>query len=123
MTVMDFYDKPVEGVPMIEPKHPPATGQVVIGYELLHTDKGCFTKPHPKRLNKFGWIGVIALALLCWPASCIPCCMSCSYDKCQRPVYGTTTTNTHKNIDPKDQAQESLPRHVLSASTPDGTKE
>jgi len=103
-----LYDKPVEGVRMIAPKHPPAKGDVIVGYELLNIDEGCCTKPRPKRLNKLGWISVIAFALVFWPVSCVPCCLACSYDTCQRPVYGTPTAYivNAKSIEQKDNVLE-----------------
>ena len=50
----------------------------------------CLVAPKPSKINVFGWINIVVLALLCWPLSCIPCCCSFSYDVCQRPVYGYT---------------------------------
>ena len=85
-----IFIEPVKGVPIIEPKVLPEPGQVIIGYELIETKPRLskFHKPNPRRMNKAGWLSLLALAICCWPCAAVPCFLSCSYDMCQRPVYG-----------------------------------
>lgn len=82
----EIYPTPVPGIPIIAPEYIPLPGQVIVGYQMVK-NKDMFMKPDPKRMNKKGFISIIALLLCCWPLACIPCFTSCSYDTCQRPVY------------------------------------
>lgn len=86
-----IYEQPLQGVPIIEPAKAPENGEVVIGYELLYDDSNgsLFTdKINPKRMNNAGWISVVLCFFCFFPLTCVPCCMTCSYTTCQRPVYG-----------------------------------
>jgi hypothetical protein len=88
MHIPQIHTHPIEGIPIIEPENTPLPGEVIIGYEVIHDHDKVFTTPDPKNMNKAGWASVI-LGLLCfWPVTCVPCFLSCSYSKCQRPVYG-----------------------------------
>lgn len=86
---LELHKNPVQGIPIIEPERTPHPTEVIIGYEILNEfpSKKYFVKPDPKRMNKVGWASVFLTFLFFWPVSCIPCCMTCSYSKCQRPVY------------------------------------
>lgn len=85
---MHLHQKPIEGVPMIEPANPPHPDEVLLGYEVINEHKKFLRKPDPKHMNKVGWFSVIVCAIIFWPVSCIPCCLGCSYSMVQRPVYG-----------------------------------
>jgi hypothetical protein len=95
MATCSLYPEPIKGVPIVEPETIPEPGQVIIGYELvppLPPPKGLkqlFHKPEPRRMNTAGVLGVLALLLCFWPCAAVPCFTACSYDQCQRPVYGT----------------------------------
>ena len=92
MSYNKLYDRPVDGLEVIEPAHPPAVDDVLLGYEIVDVDVdghcGVFTKPNPGRMNLGGWLVAGVTFLIFWPLSCLPCCMKCSYDTVQRPVYG-----------------------------------
>lgn len=85
-----IHKDPIPGVPIIAPEHPPKENETIVGYELIDPNptNRPIVKPDPKRMNKYGWLGVIGCAFCFWPATCIPCFMSCSYSKVQRPIYG-----------------------------------
>jgi hypothetical protein len=105
---MVLYENPLPGVPIIEPETPPQSGEEIVGYEVLYANEKMFTKPNPRRMNTAGWVSVVLLFLCFWPASCVPCCTSCSYNQCQRPVYGFKNANreleTHeKNLQEKKE--------------------
>lgn len=89
-TPSKIFSEPIKGVPIIEPKVSPVPGQVIIGYELVDNKPktSIFHKPNPKRMNKIGLLSFVGLLLCCWPCAVAPCFLSCSYDQCQRPVYG-----------------------------------
>lgn len=87
--LIKLYDNPIPNIPIIEPDNIPEPGDIFLGYEVLY-DKSIFAKPRCKYMKTRGWISVILLFLCFCPATCVPCCMSCSYDICQRPVYGRT---------------------------------
>ena len=74
---------------MRPPKEPPGPDDVIKGYEVvcLNSDR-VFCDAKPKRMARRGWIASGLLACFCWPLSCVPCFMTCSYDDFQRPVYG-----------------------------------
>ena len=94
MEVKKIYRYPLPGIPIVESERVPEIGDVLLGYEVVHDfDRKTFVKPDPKRLNTLGWLSVVMCFLCFWPATCVPCCLSCSYSKCQRPVYG-------KNVEP-----------------------
>lgn len=86
----ELHDHPIAGIPIVEPDLVPQPGEVLLGYEVVDPAQGdaLFVQPQPKRMNKMGWIAVVLGALCFWPAMCVPCCLSCSYSKYQRPVYG-----------------------------------
>jgi len=88
--MIKLYDSPVVGIPIIEPDTEPEYGDIILGYEVLYNDDEFCAKPRPKHLNSRGWISIALLFCFFWPAMCVPCCMSCSYNVCQRPVYGRT---------------------------------
>jgi hypothetical protein len=88
-----LHREPLPGVPISPPKTPPHSGEELLGYEVFDEREdgrsGCgIVKPQPSKMRPVGWAAVIATALLFWPASCVPCCMACSYPTMtQRPVY------------------------------------
>ena len=101
------YKYPIPGIPIVEAEKTPSSDEVLLGYELIHDFEGqTFVKPDPKHLNTCGWVSV-ALCFLCfWPATCVPCCLSCSYSRCQRPVFGTYLGPSWylvKNVDIKSE--------------------
>jgi hypothetical protein len=87
-SVKDLYEYPIANIPIIEPKDAPQAGEVLLGYELLYA-KHKFNKPNPRHMNAAGWISVVLLTLFFWPAALVPCFTKCSYNECQRPVYGS----------------------------------
>lgn len=91
--VIDYeilHKNPINGIPIIEPERTPNSTEIIMGYEILNEfpSNKYFVKPDPKRMNTIGWVSVVLTFLCFWPATCVPCCMTCSYNKCQRPVYG-----------------------------------
>ena len=62
-------------------------GKRLIGYELIVAPSGVFCPPDPAHMAPRGWFSSLALLFVCWPLTCVPMCMSCSYETCQRPVY------------------------------------
>lgn len=80
---------PYPGVPMLPPEQLPGDCQQteLIGYRLVTPPPGMFCQPDPSRLSWRGWLSCTILALLFWPASCVPCCLTCAYDTYQQPVY------------------------------------
>lgn len=88
--MIKLYNNPIVGIPIIEPDNSPQPGDILLGYEILYNEDNIFTKPRPKYMKTRGWAAAILLCLCFWPATCVPCCMTCSYDTCQRPVYGRT---------------------------------
>jgi hypothetical protein len=85
----DLLKDPVPGIPMTKPEHPPKPGQVLQGYRVVQRPSDVFTTPKPQKMTSIGWVSFIGLALIFWPVSCIPCCLSCSYPEMyQYPVYG-----------------------------------
>jgi hypothetical protein len=85
---MKLYNQPIEGVEIYPSDIPPIPGDVLLGYKLVIPDKKIFSRPRPARMNVRGWLGFLFGSLFCFPLMCMPCCMSCSYDEYQVPVYG-----------------------------------
>lgn len=85
--ISELYEYPIANIPIIEPKDAPEPGDILLGYELLYA-KHKFNKPNPRHMNASGWISVVLLTLFFWPAALVPCFTKCSYNECQRPVYG-----------------------------------
>ena len=117
----DLYPEPIAGILIIGPKKLPEPGEVVIGYELLdhNPEKKLFVKPHPRHMNTVGWAAVIITAICFWPVSCVPCCMSFSYSRCQRPVYGRPLRSSEglKGVSKEPAAAESSEiQEVMSKS-------
>jgi len=85
-----LYPEPVKGIQLIEPSTPPHVDDVLLGYEIVVYDDeaGCFVKPRPSKMNRSGWLLTGLLAILFWPAMCLPCFLKSSYNTYQRPVYG-----------------------------------
>jgi hypothetical protein len=83
----DIYPNPIPGILIGEPETIPGIDDVLIGYKLLRAPTGYLVQPSPLKMNTRGWLGVVALAVLFWPISCVPCCLSCSYTDIQIPVY------------------------------------
>lgn len=84
-----LFDEPIIGIPMFEPISPIKPGDVLLGYRVIEKKPGVFRNPSPADMTVGGWLSVGILAILCWPLSCLPCCMTCSYpDTYQVPVYG-----------------------------------
>lgn len=83
-----LYPEPVAGVPIVMPDDPQSSDEELIGYELISYGRGrMFTKPRPTKMSPIGWASVVLLSILCWPLAVIPCCMTCSYNTYQRPVF------------------------------------
>ena len=84
-------------------------GATLLGYSVTEPTVGCCSC---STLSDAGWLAVIILAVVFWPAACVPCCIGASYgagkqlsvlmltaSSCvraeelhhpvQRPVYGT----------------------------------
>lgn len=77
---MSLFPTPVAGIIVVEPSPPPEEGDVLLGYRILtRTDKSVFTQPKPSQMTLMGWAASAALLILCWPLTCVPCCLSCSY--------------------------------------------
>lgn len=71
------------------------------GYKVINPKEHFFVSPNPSMMNRRGWISWTLLSIFCWPISCLPCCLSCSYDAYQVPVYGDVNNNfstTQNNI-------------------------
>ena len=84
----DIVKDPVPGVPIEKPEVPPKPGQILQGYRVITRPNKIFQKPEPQKMTVMGWASVAILAILFWPATCVPCCMSCSYPEVyQVPVY------------------------------------
>lgn len=84
-----FSATPFKNIPIISDDH--ASGNI-IGYQLVPGPSGVFCKPTPERIACHGWLAIIGLALVFWPLTCVPCCMSCSYSAYQVPVYDEKDT-------------------------------
>jgi hypothetical protein len=85
-----LYHTPLEGVETVAPAVLPGPYDVLLGYETIESD--FFVTPRPADMECVGWLGVLCIGFLFWPAMCIPCCMGCSYPLVQRPVYGHPQT-------------------------------
>ena len=85
---MALHRTPIDGIPITAPLRPPKEGEILLGYELINENPEMFVRPNPHEMGTVGWISVIGLLLICWPISCVPCCLGCSYPVQQRPVYG-----------------------------------
>ena len=81
-----IHKTPVPGIPIICSSIP-RPDDIIIGYRVVEPSKDLLCKPEPSRINGRGWASIIVLALVFWPASCIPCFTSCSYSPYQEPVY------------------------------------
>ncbi len=79
--MLKLYINPLKDIPIVSSELKPEPDDIILGYELLYNDDSFFTKPRMKYMKFRGWFASIFLL-------CIPCCMSWSYDICQRPVYG-----------------------------------
>lgn len=89
----DLHKQPVVGLEIREPETVPEPGDVLLGYRVISMPKSTFTKPEPKKLGATGWISVALLAIIFWPVSCVPCCISACYPSYQLPVYGKGDAN------------------------------
>lgn len=89
----ELFENPIQGIPILPPKNTPSSNDKLIGYRIVYAPKGIFCKPKPKKIGYFGWINIALLAILFWPVSCLPCCMSCSYSDYQIPIYTVYTDN------------------------------
>lgn len=122
MTHTDLYDQPIPGVKMLGPKRVPAPGEVVIGYEIVdhNVEKKLFVKPRPKYMNVIGWASVFVTAVCFWPASCVPCCLRCSYSRAQRPVYGVKQASKEVAVEIVVAPEEVpvVPEEVVKAVAP-----
>lgn len=85
---MDLHDKPIAGLHMLPPEYTPGPTDILLGYEIVYDSNQILVKPKPSEMNGLGWLSVIILSVFFLPAACIPCCLSTSYNKAQRPVYG-----------------------------------
>lgn len=74
-------------LPVIESSNGPLPGQTVVGYMIYEAPQSFLTRPKPAKLNFVGWVSCTVLAFICWPLTCVPCCISCCYDSYQVPVY------------------------------------
>jgi hypothetical protein len=72
---------------IIYPNTPPLPGQTIVGYMIYERPKTLFVSPCSRPFGCFGYLSVVALAILFWPLSCLPFCLGCSYDGFQVPVY------------------------------------
>merc|ERR1711959_440528 len=77
--------QPFPGLKINKPDRLPQQGEVVIRYEVREPEAGCCKCSD---LTQSGLIAVVALVLICWPLSCIPCCMKRCHEGYQVPVYG-----------------------------------
>ena len=97
---MELHDRPILGLQMLPPEYPPLFNDMILWYEIIYQTNSCndlIVKPRPSRMNMFGWISVIITSLIFLPASCIPCCLSTSYNVSQRPVYGSSELFRNKD--------------------------
>lgn len=86
-----LYKQPIPGIPIFPPEISPMPDDELVGYRVVYAPKGFFCKPDPPRITTCGWLSIVLLTLLFWPASCLPCCMSSSYMDYQVPVYSPPT--------------------------------
>ena len=62
---------------------------ILLGYKVIEKESGMFRHPSPSDMTMCGWLSVGVLAIIFWPISCVPCCMTFAYpDTYQVPVYG-----------------------------------
>lgn len=59
----------------------------IVGWWVFDPPEGCCTTPDPGELSLPGWLCTLLLALVFWPAACLPCCLSDCYEGYQIPVY------------------------------------
>ena len=84
-----LFKEPVVGLPIGEPMTSPRPGDFLLGYKIIEKEAGMFRHPAPSDMTMCGWLSVGVLAIIFWPISCLPCCMTCAYpDSYQVPVYG-----------------------------------
>lgn len=88
---MSVFKDPIPGIPIIATTTPKAD-EVLVGYRLVEPPSGIVCKPDPTKLAWHGWASVALLAVLFWPVSCVPCCMTCSYKAYQKPVFEMKST-------------------------------
>jgi len=67
------------------------------GFKIVNSQGRVFRKPEPKDMNRFGCSLMFLLCLFFWPISCLPCCLTCSYDKHQSPIYTDNTGRSYSN--------------------------
>jgi hypothetical protein len=103
-----IYTEPLPNIPIIEPANPPNDGEEIIGYELLYANKKWFTRASPRRMNTAGWVSVVLLFIFFWPATCLPCFTTCSYNECQRPVYGFRLKDIEEQTLPLEKAPSQI---------------
>ena len=86
----EIFDKPIPGIEIAPPKELPLPGYVIIGYKLDKSNEynEYFAKPIPQKMNIRGIVASIGCLICFFPLVCVPCFLSCSYNKVQRPVYG-----------------------------------
>jgi hypothetical protein len=87
---MSLSRDPYPGVPIGPPDTMPQRFAKVIGYRLVAPPPGVWCKPEPFAMGWRGWVSAGVLAIVFWPLSCLPCCMTCSYSPYQVPVYETS---------------------------------
>ena len=99
---MKIYAEAVPGIPIFEPEEIPLPGEVVVGYRIIESNDKFLVKPKPSKMNTTGWVSVVVCAICCWPVSCVPCCLGCSYSRYQVPVYGPSPfTFSHVTVSPE----------------------
>lgn len=85
---MELFEQPVAGIPIEKPETPPLPGKQLLGYKVIPRSDKFMKKPEPHKMRPVGWGAVVCLAIVCWPLSCVPCCLSYSYPEyTQVPVY------------------------------------
>lgn len=63
------------------------SGMAIRGWMVYEPPRGCLTSPRPSQMSGLGWLSVLVAVLVFWPAACLPCCCTCSYDGYQVPVF------------------------------------
>jgi len=80
--------QPIPGYKIKPAETPPQTGEVIIKYEVRKPETGCCKC---QDMTQTGFILVIVLAILFWPAAFLVCLCDSNFEDYQVPVYGQSS--------------------------------
>ena len=90
---IDISNIPYPNLPIITSESSSTINRRIIGFKKVQVKKNIFCKPQPRYLSTCGFITIGILAIICWPLSCVPCCLSTFYTDYQIPIYEDEINN------------------------------